>query len=87
MWLRFYEYVLLVGCSFIQFNNDFVIFIESGPEFRVDDLPPLSALPQAIGGSFLTLWLVNGIFIASSLMGSGLYSYGNQFEDRGNVHD
>jgi hypothetical protein len=30
----------------------------------VDDLPPLSALPQAIGGSGLgmTLWLVNGYF-------------------------
>jgi cytochrome c oxidase subunit 1 len=46
--------------------------------------PPLSAL-QAIGGSGLgmTLWLVSmAIFIASSLMGS-IYSYGNQFEDRG----
>jgi cytochrome c oxidase subunit 1 len=35
--------------------------------------PPLSALPQAIGGSGLgmTLWLVSmAIFIASSLMGS-----------------
>jgi cytochrome c oxidase subunit 1 len=38
----------------------------------VDDYPPLSALPQAIGGSGLgmTLWLVSLFFIASSLMGS-----------------
>jgi hypothetical protein len=36
----------------------------------------------------MTLWLVSmAIFIASSLMGSLNYSYGNQFEDRGNVHD
>jgi cytochrome c oxidase subunit 1 len=66
------------------------LFAESGPEFRVDNYPPLSALPQAIGGSGLgmTLWLVSmAIFIASSLMGSELYSYRNQFEDRGNVHD
>jgi cytochrome c oxidase subunit 1 len=57
---------------FFQFNNDFVIICWSC-EFRVDDYPPLSALPQAIGGSGLgmTLWLVSmAIFIASSLMGS-----------------
>jgi cytochrome c oxidase subunit 1 len=53
----------------------------------VDDLPPLSALPQAIGGSGLgmTLWLVNGYFHCIVLNGIvELYSYGNQFEDRGN---
>jgi cytochrome c oxidase subunit 1 len=49
------------------------LFAESGPEFRWTIYPPLSALPQAIGGSGLgmTLWLVSmAIFIASSLMGS-----------------
>jgi cytochrome c oxidase subunit 1 len=47
---------------------------------------PLSALPQAIGGSGLgmTLWLVNGYFHCIVLNGIvELYSYGNQFEDRG----
>jgi uncharacterized membrane protein len=46
------------------------------------DFPPF--LPQAIGGSGLgmTLLVSMAIFIASSLMGS-LYSYSNQFEDRG----
>jgi cytochrome c oxidase subunit 1 len=46
---------------------------ESGPANRWTIYPPLSALPQAIGGSGLgmTLWLVSmAIFIASSLMGS-----------------
>jgi cytochrome c oxidase subunit 1 len=50
------------------------LFAESGPANSGWTIyPPLSALPQAIGGSGLgmTLWLVSmAIFIASSLMGS-----------------
>ncbi|WP_240723563.1 cbb3-type cytochrome c oxidase subunit I, partial [Flavobacterium sp. J27] len=50
------------------------LFVESGPASAGWTIyPPLSALPQAIGGSGLgmTLWLVSmAIFIASSLMGS-----------------
>jgi hypothetical protein len=65
------------------------LFAESWScEFRVDDFP-LSALPQAIGGSGLgmTLFGVNGYFHCIVLNGIvELYSYG-QFEDRGNVHD
>jgi heme/copper-type cytochrome/quinol oxidase subunit 1 len=52
----------------------------------VDDYPPLSALPQAIGGSGLgmTLWLVSMAIFCIVLNGIvELYSYGNQFEDRG----
>jgi cytochrome c oxidase subunit 1 len=52
---------------FIQFNNDFVIICWSCSGWTI--YPPLSALPQAIGGSGLgmTLWLVSmAIFIASS---------------------
>jgi cytochrome c oxidase subunit 1 len=43
---------------FIQFNNDFVIICWSCSGWTI--YPPLSALPQAIGGSGLgmTLWLV-----------------------------
>lgn len=50
------------------------LFVESGPASAGWTIyPPLSALPQAIGGSGMgmTLWLVSmAIFIASSLLGS-----------------
>ncbi|UZO81218.1 cbb3-type cytochrome c oxidase subunit I [Aquimarina sp. ERC-38] len=50
------------------------LFVEAGPASAGWTIyPPLSALPQAIGGSGLgmTLWLVSmAIFIASSLLGS-----------------
>ncbi|GGB69978.1 cytochrome-c oxidase [Flavobacterium suaedae] len=50
------------------------LFVEAGPASAGWTIyPPLSALPQAIGGSGagMTLWLVSmAIFIASSLMGS-----------------
>ncbi|MFL9843117.1 cytochrome c oxidase subunit I [Flavobacterium rhizosphaerae] len=52
----------------------FSLFVEAGPASAGWTIyPPLSALPQAIGGSGagMTLWLVSmAIFIASSLMGS-----------------
>jgi cytochrome c oxidase subunit 1 len=63
-WLFFLSSVVMV-CS---------LFVESGPANAGWTIyPPLSALPQAIGGSGMgmTLWLVSmAIFIASSLMGS-----------------
>jgi cytochrome c oxidase subunit 1 len=63
-WLFFLSAVIMV-CS---------LFVESGPASAGWTIyPPLSALPQAIGGSGtgMTLWLVSmAIFIASSLMGS-----------------
>ncbi len=50
------------------------LFVEAGPASAGWTIyPPLSALPQAIGGSGMgmTLWLVSmAIFIASSLLGS-----------------
>jgi cytochrome c oxidase subunit 1 len=63
-WLFFLSSVVMV-CS---------LFVESGPANAGWTIyPPLSSLPQAIGGSGMgmTLWLVSmAIFIASSLMGS-----------------
>ncbi|MBS7785895.1 cbb3-type cytochrome c oxidase subunit I [Flavobacterium sp. CYK-55] len=63
-WLFFTSSVIMV-CS---------LFVESGPASAGWTIyPPLSALPQAIGGSGagMTLWLVSmAIFIASSLLGS-----------------
>ncbi|MFN8274170.1 MAG: cbb3-type cytochrome c oxidase subunit I [Flavobacteriaceae bacterium] len=63
-WLFFTSSVVMV-CS---------LFVESGPASAGWTIyPPLSALPQAIGGSGtgMTLWLVSmAIFIASSLLGS-----------------
>jgi cytochrome c oxidase subunit I len=63
-WLFFISSVIMVSS----------LFIESGPASAGWTIyPPLSALPQAIGGSGMgmTLWLVSmAIFIASSLMGS-----------------
>lgn len=63
-WLFFISAVIMVSS----------LFIETGPASSGWTIyPPLSALPQAIGGSGLgmTLWLVSmAIFIASSLMGS-----------------
>ncbi len=63
-WLFFTSSVIMI-CS---------LFVESGPASAGWTIyPPLSALPQAIGGSGagMTLWLVSmAIFIASSLLGS-----------------
>jgi len=63
-WLFFLSSVVML-CS---------LFVEAGPASAGWTIyPPLSALPQAIGGSGMgmTLWLSSmAIFIASSLMGS-----------------
>ncbi|MES2411313.1 MAG: cbb3-type cytochrome c oxidase subunit I, partial [Bacteroidota bacterium] len=63
-WLFFVSSVVMI-CS---------LFVESGPANAGWTIyPPLSALPQAIGGSGMgmTLWLVSmAIFIAASLLGS-----------------
>ena len=63
-WLFFLSCVIMIGS----------LFVEAGPASAGWTIyPPLSALPQAIGGSGLgmTLWLVSmAIFIASSLLGS-----------------
>ena len=63
-WMFFVSAVIMI-CS---------LFVESGPASAGWTIyPPLSALPQAIGGSGtgMTLWLISmAIFIASSLMGS-----------------
>ncbi|MEG9327122.1 cbb3-type cytochrome c oxidase subunit I [Salinimicrobium catena] len=63
-WLFFISCIIMLGS----------LFVEAGPASAGWTIyPPLSALPQAIGGSGLgmTLWLVSmAIFIASSLLGS-----------------
>ena len=63
-WLFFLSCVIMIGSFFVEF----------GPAAAGWTIyPPLSALPQAQGGSGLgmTLWLVSmAIFIASSLLGS-----------------
>lgn len=63
-WLFFLSSVIMV----------LSLFVEAGPASAGWTIyPPLSALPQAIGGSGtgMTLWLVSmAIFIASSLLGS-----------------
>jgi len=63
-WLFFLSSVIMVSS----------LFVESGPASAGWTIyPPLSALPQAIGGSGtgMTLWLVSmAIFIAGSLLGS-----------------
>ncbi|WP_417443103.1 cytochrome c oxidase subunit I [Joostella sp.] len=63
-WLFFLSSIIMVSS----------LFIEAGPAAAGWTIyPPLSALPQAMGGSGLgmTLWLVSmAIFIASSLLGS-----------------
>lgn len=63
-WLFFLSSVIMV----------ISLFVEAGPASAGWTIyPPLSALPQAIGGSGtgMTLWLMSmAIFIASSLMGS-----------------
>ena len=63
-WLFFLSSVIMLSS----------LFVESGPANAGWTIyPPLSALPQSIGGSGtgMTLWLVSmAIFIASSLMGS-----------------
>ncbi|MBZ9729568.1 cbb3-type cytochrome c oxidase subunit I [Salegentibacter sp. JZCK2] len=65
------SYWLFFLSSIIMLSS---LFIESGPASAGWTIyPPLSALPQAIGGSGMgmTLWLVSmAIFIASSLIGS-----------------
>jgi cytochrome c oxidase subunit 1 len=63
-WMFFLSTIIMVAS----------LFVEAGPASAGWTIyPPLSALPQAIGGSGtgMTLWLVSmAIFIASSLMGS-----------------
>ncbi len=63
-WLFFTSSVIMI-CS---------LFVEAGPASAGWTIyPPLSALPQSIGGSGagMTLWLISmAIFIASSLLGS-----------------
>ncbi|SDK68331.1 cytochrome c oxidase subunit 1 [Salinimicrobium catena] len=63
-WLFFISCIIMLGS----------LFVEAGPASAGWTIyPPLSALPQAIGGSGLgmTLWLTSmAIFIASSLLGS-----------------
>ncbi|RAV28551.1 cytochrome c oxidase subunit I [Sinomicrobium soli] len=63
-WLFFLSCVIMVSS----------IFVEAGPAAAGWTIyPPLSALPQAQGGSGLgmTLWLISmAVFIASSLLGS-----------------
>ena len=63
-WLFFISCFIMIGS----------LFVEAGPASAGWTIyPPLSALPQAIGGSGLgmTLWLISmAIFIASSLLGS-----------------
>jgi cytochrome c oxidase subunit 1 len=59
--------------SFIKYNHDFFYLLNQDLQIPVGLFIPLSALPQAIGGSRMgmTLWLISmAIFIASSLMGS-----------------
>ena len=69
--LNMISYWLFFTSAVIMLSS---LFIESGPASAGWTIyPPLSALPQAIGGSGLgmTLWLVSmAIFIASSLIGS-----------------
>lgn len=69
--LNMISYWLFFLSSVIMLSS---LFVEAGPASAGWTIyPPLSALPQAIGGSGMgmTLWLVSmAIFIASSLMGS-----------------
>jgi cytochrome c oxidase subunit I len=69
--LNMVSYWLFFTSSCVMISS---LFVESGPANAGWTIyPPLSALPQAIGGSGMgmTLWLVSmAIFIASSLMGS-----------------
>ena len=69
--LNMISYWLFFLSSVIMLSS---LFVEAGPASAGWTIyPPLSALPEAIGGSGMgmTLWLVSmAIFIASSLMGS-----------------
>ena len=69
--LNMISYWLFFLSSVIMLSS---LFVEAGPANAGWTIyPPLSALPQAIGGSGMgmTLWLISmAIFIASSLMGS-----------------
>lgn len=69
--LNMISYWLFFLSSVIMLSS---LFVEAGPASAGWTIyPPLSALPQSIGGSGtgMTLWLISmAIFIASSLMGS-----------------
>ena len=69
--LNMVSYWLFFTSSIVMVSS---LFVESGPASAGWTIyPPLSALPQAIGGSGtgMTLWLVSmAIFISSSLLGS-----------------
>ncbi|RZJ64339.1 MAG: cytochrome c oxidase subunit I [Flavobacterium sp.] len=69
--LNMISYWLFFTSSVIMVSS---LFVEAGPASAGWTIyPPLSALPQAIGGSGtgMTLWLTSmAVFIASSLMGS-----------------
>ncbi|CAM4211803.1 cbb3-type cytochrome c oxidase subunit I [Gillisia hiemivivida] len=69
--LNMVSYWLFFISSLVMLSS---LFVEAGPASAGWTIyPPLSALPQAIGGSGMgmTLWLSSmAIFIASSLMGS-----------------
>ncbi len=69
--LNMVSYWLFFISSVIMLSS---LFVEAGPASAGWTIyPPLSALPEAIGGSGagMTLWLVSlAIFIASSLLGS-----------------
>ncbi len=69
--LNMVSYWLFFISSVVMLSS---LFVEAGPASAGWTIyPPLSALPQAIGGSGMgmTLWLTSmAIFIASSLMGS-----------------
>tara|TARA_R100001369_G_scaffold92142_1_gene135685 strand:- start:20131 stop:21957 length:1827 start_codon:yes stop_codon:yes gene_type:complete len=69
--LNMVSYWLFFISSIVMLSS---LFVEAGPASAGWTIyPPLSALPQAIGGSGMgmTLWLSSmAIFIASSLMGS-----------------
>ncbi|TVZ25771.1 cytochrome c oxidase subunit 1 [Gillisia sp. Hel_I_86] len=69
--LNMISYWLFFLSSVVMLSS---LFVEAGPASAGWTIyPPLSALPQAIGGSGMgmTLWLTSmAIFIASSLMGS-----------------
>jgi hypothetical protein len=81
------SYWLFFLSSLIMISS---LFAESGPEFRVDNLPSFKCFTTSnwwfwfrydimVGFDGYFHCILNGIF--------KLYSYRNQFEDRGNVHD
>jgi heme/copper-type cytochrome/quinol oxidase subunit 1 len=80
------SYWLFFLSSLIMISS---LFAESGPANSGWTIyPPLSALPQVVVLVWYDIMVgVNGYFhcILNGIV--ELYSYGNQFEDRGNVHD